>query len=125
MQIGQDRAEPREVGAMEACPVDLGGGEDTNADPGRTRGDGLEQLLAVRGCDLLRVVECCQRPNAVAPESGVVEEHTRDDERAGERSPACLVRAGDETYAESPVVREETLAARTSHAADDRRRRGR
>ena len=36
MQVAEHRAEPCQIGAMKARAIDLGGGEDTNADLRRT-----------------------------------------------------------------------------------------
>lgn len=58
-------------------------------------------------------------------EGRVVEQNAGDHERAGERSATRLVRTRDEAHTESSVVPEKTLAARQSHAGDDRRRGGR
>ena len=69
------------------------------------------------GGDLLRVVQQGQRPNAVTAQRRVVEQDAGNDERAGERSATGLIRTRDEAHTEPPVVREKTLAARTSHAS--------
>ena len=42
----------------------------------------------------------------------VVEEHARDDKRAGERAATCFIRSRDEPRAELPVESEELLAGR-------------
>ncbi len=70
----------------------------------------LEEPLALLGIDLLRVVQRRERPHGVAAEALVVEEHPRDDERAGEAAAPRLVRARDEAHAEPAVESEELLA---------------
>jgi hypothetical protein len=104
---------------MEPVPIDRTDGHDPDADRGRAHADGLEERLALVHRHLLGVVQRRQRPHTRTAKPLVVEEHTRDDERSGKRPAAGLVRACDATDAELAVEPEETLAARSSHAAEN------
>ena len=106
---------------MQAVPVDRPDGNDADADRGRARSDRLVQRLAVLDGDLFRVVERGKRSDARSPQLVVVEEDTRNHERAGERSTTCLVGSGHEARVELPIEPEETLAAGSSHAAENSR----
>ena len=55
----------------------------------------------------------------MAVQRRVVEQHARDDERAGERSPPRLVGTRDEADAETAVVAEEALARWRAHRPED------
>ena len=84
---------------MEAMCIDFARGHGTNGHLRRAGEHGAEELLAFCGTKLLRVIQERERPHAVVAEALVVEQHTRDDERPGQRAPARLVRAGDEARA--------------------------
>ena len=51
-QIGEDGAQAPEVGLVETVPVDVGAGDDTDADPGCAADDRAEELLTLGGRDL-------------------------------------------------------------------------
>ena len=72
--------------------------------------DRMEELLALRVRELLRVVQRRQRPNARAAQQLVVEKDSGDDERACERAATGLVRSRDEAHAELAIDAEEALA---------------
>jgi hypothetical protein len=80
----------------------------------------VEQFLALLVRHLLRVVEPGERTNAGPTERLVVEEYACDDQGAGQRPATRLVGTRDVPYAEAPVVGEEPLAARASHAVENR-----
>ena len=103
---------------MEAVPIDRADGDDSDADRGRTRTDGLVQHFTLLDRDLLRVVQGRERPDARAAQRVVVEEDAGDDERPCERPASCLVRTRDEPHVELPIESEEALAAGSSHAAE-------
>ena len=89
------------------------------------REHGLVQLLALRERARLRVVELRERRAHAALEAAVVEEHGGRHERAGERAPPGLVRAGDERHAERAVVAQQAVAGperACALGADGRRR---
>ena len=106
---------------MQPVPVDRPHRHDAHADRSRAGADGLEQRLTLLDRHLFRVVQRRERPDAWAAELLVVEEHAGDDERACERPATGLVGARDEARVELAVEPEETLAAGSSHAAENRR----
>ena len=118
------RSEPPQVRAVEPVAVDVGGRDHAHRHLRRGEEHRLEELLAGLGLDLLRVVEEREGARPVAVQELVVEEDAGDDERAGERAPAGLVRAGDEADAEPAVVAKEPLADGSGHAAEDNGRGG-
>ncbi len=75
----------------------------------------MEEALALCGVDLLRVVQQRERPDAVAAQCGVVEQHARDDQRPGERPATGLVGARDEPNARA-VGRSGAAAGRSEVA---------
>jgi hypothetical protein len=96
VEIGEHGPEGCEIRAVEAGAVDLADGHDPDADRGGASYDRVEQRLALLVRHLLRVVEPRESANARAAERLVVEEHTGDDQRAGERPATRLVGARDE-----------------------------
>ena len=64
-EVGEDGAQAPEVRLVEAVPVDVGAGDDADADPRCAADDGAEELLALGGRDLLRVVQRRERADAV------------------------------------------------------------
>ena len=80
-EVGEDGAQTPEVGLVEAVAVDVGAGDDADADPGGAADDRAKELLALGGRDLLRVVERRERANAVIPEALVVQQHAGHHER--------------------------------------------
>ena len=52
-QIGEDGAQAPEVGLVETVPVDVGAGDDTDADPGCAADDRAEELLRSAGVTCL------------------------------------------------------------------------
>jgi len=119
IQIREDGAEPREIRAVETGSVDLARRHYSHTDRRSTRGDGLEQHLALVRQDLLGVVQRRQRANACATQELIVEEHAGDHQRPCERPAAGLVGPGHEADTETSIEREETLAGGSSHAAED------
>ena len=103
---------------MQPAAVDLVGGNDADDDPLGAADDAAIELVALVGRNLLRVVQVRERPDAVLAQARVVEQHTGDDERPGERAPPGLVGSGDEARAELAVELEELLAG-PAHAPDD------
>ena len=83
-QVGENGSQPPEVGLVETVPVDVGARDDADADPGSAADDGAEELLALGGRDLLRVVERRERSNAMIPEAFVVQQHAGHHERPRE-----------------------------------------
>ena len=73
-----------QVRPVQPDAVDLAGRDDLHGDAGRTVQHGTEQLLAILGRDLLRVVQLGERPDAMVAQRVVVEENAGNDERAGE-----------------------------------------
>src|SRR5204863_1941190 len=114
----QHRAEAGEVRAVQAVPVDLARRDNADDHLLRTSDHGTEELLALRGRALLRVVQERERPDAVVAQTLVVEQHARDDERPRERPATRLVRAGDEPRTELPVELEEPLPGPASHGRE-------
>src|SRR6476659_8163081 len=90
-----------------------------------TRDAGVVEALTLGRLDLLGVVQQGKRPDPMSAQRLVVEEHPRDDERAGERAAARLVRARDEADAEPAVVSKQALAGRERHEPEDSPPRGR
>ena len=106
---------------METVAIDGAGRDDADGDARRAASHRTEELLALRGIDLLRVVQERERADGMVAKTLVVEQHTGRDERPGQASPAGLVRAGHEAHAEAAVEGEE-LAARTAggrHGRED------
>ena len=118
VQIGENSAQACKIRAVETVPVDRANGHYPDADRGRACTDRFEEQLALPDGDLLRVVEGGQRPHARPAQHLVVEQDTGDDERPGERSAPCLVGARDEANTQLAIESEETLAARSRHAAE-------
>src|SRR2546422_7470717 len=85
----------------------------------------IEQLLAPLGRALLRVVEEAERPHLVVLQAAVVEENSRDDERACETAASRLIGAGDQSGAQLPIEAEELLAGAQRHGREDTRLLGR
>src|SRR6266508_2453407 len=81
---GQRTTQACEIRAVQALAVDLTGRDDLNRDFRRGIEHRAEELLAVLGADLLRVVQLRERANAVIPKRPVVEQDARDDERPRE-----------------------------------------
>ncbi len=108
-QLPEHGAEPGQVAAMQAGAVDLAVRDHTDGYYLRAGDHRPEELLAPLGCELLRVVQECERTDSMVAQLRVVEQDARDDERAGERAPAGLVSAGDETSAEPPVEAQQPL----------------
>src|SRR5713226_1797516 len=105
---------------MEPVAVDHSRREDVHGHTLGAREHGEVELLARRLVDLLRVVQQGERPHAVVAQALVVEQHTGDDERPGERTTARLVRTGDEADAETAVEAEEPLPGTLArHLAED------
>ncbi len=104
---------------MKTVRVDLGRGDDAQRDPRRCRDDGVVEPFALGRLDLLGVVQEGKRANAVSAQRPVVEQHAGDDEGAGERAAARLVRARDEADAEPTVVSKQALAGRERHVPED------
>ena len=121
MEICEHGPETGEIRAVEAVPVDRANRNDADADRGRAGRDRLEERLALLHGDLLRVVQRRERPHASPAQLLVVEEDARDDEGAGERSASGLVGPGDEANVELPIEPEKSLAAGSSHAAENSR----
>ena len=119
MQVSEHRAQTREVAAMQPRAVDLERGNHANADPRRAHHHGLEENLTFGRRHLLGVVQRREWTNTRAAQRLVVEEHSCDDERAGERPPSGLVGSGDKSNTEPSVEGEETLAGGSRHAAED------
>ena len=80
----QRTAQPVQVRPVQPGAVDLSRRDDLHGNPSCAREHRSEQLLAVLGRDLLRVVQLCERPNAMVAQRVVVEKDAGDDERAGE-----------------------------------------
>ena len=106
---------------MQAVPVDSPDRHDADADRRCAGTDRLEQGFAALDRDLLRVVQRRERPDARSTQLVVVEEDTRNHERAGERSTTGFVGSGNEAGVELPIEPEEPLAAGSSHAAENSR----
>jgi hypothetical protein len=121
MEIGEHGAQAGEVRAMKAVEVDRPHRHDPNADRRRARADGLEERLALGHRYLLRVVQRREAPDPRAAERSIVEEDTGDDERPGKRAPTGLVGTRHEAHIELAIEPEESLAAGSSHAAENRR----
>ena len=100
---------------MEAAPIDLVRREHANDDSLGAADDRAVELVAPVGRHLLRVVQERERPDAVVAQARVVEQHSGDDERTGERAAAGLVRSRDEARPE-PAVEPEQLLAGAAHA---------
>ena len=118
---GERLAQAAQVRAVQAVAVDGAGRDHADGDPGRAARHRAEELLALRGVDLLRVVQERERADGVVAQPLVVEEDARRDERPGQAAPPGLVRARDEADAEAAVEGEE-LAARTAdgrHGRED------
>src|SRR5918994_1466035 len=64
-QRGERLAQAGEVRLVEPVRVDLSRAEDSHGDARRTRHDGAEELRALVGRDLLRVVQPGQRPDSM------------------------------------------------------------
>ena len=75
----------------------------------------MEEAFTLLGVDLLRVVEERQGPDAMATQSGVVEQDAGDDQRPCERPATGLVGACHEPDAEAAIVAEQPLAGRERH----------
>jgi hypothetical protein len=84
---------------MEAVRVDLACRDRPYRDFRGAGEDGVEQLVAARRSQLLRVVEQRERPDAMVAQALVVQQHARDDERPGKGAPSRLVRACNEPRA--------------------------
>jgi hypothetical protein len=95
---------------MQAVAVDLALGDHAHLDPLRTAEHALEELLALLGRALLRVVEKPERAHPVIAQASVVQQDAGDDERPGKRPAPGLVRPRDEPRTEPPVELEELLA---------------
>ena len=106
MKLGEHRSEPPEVRAVQAGSVDVRGRDHAHRDRGRSGEDGAIEALALGRLHLLRVVETCERTDAVTAQGCVVEQHPRDDEGPRERPTPRLVGSRDEPRTEPPVVPE-------------------
>lgn len=104
---GSERLEVRHV---QAARVDAARAAHDDRRARRRAQDEWVQLLAARLGVLLRVVEAGERPARREAQAIEVEEDGGRDERARERTAACLVGAGDETALERAVEGEELAA---------------
>jgi hypothetical protein len=84
---------------VQAVAVDLARRDRPHRDLLRAGEDGAKELLPPRRGQLLRVVEQCQRPDAMVAQAAVIEKHSGDDERPREGATSGLVRPGDEPRA--------------------------
>jgi hypothetical protein len=90
---------------MEPVRVDLTRRDRTYGNPLGTSDDGPKQRLPCRAGQLLRIVEQRQRADTVVPQTGVVEQDARDDERSSKRASTRLVRPCDKPRAEATIKR--------------------
>ena len=100
---------------MQAAPVDLVRGNDAHHDSLGAADDGAVEVVAPSDGTCFESFRIRERPDAVFAQARVVEQHSGDDERAGERAAAGLVRSRDEPRAELPVEPEQLLAG-AAHA---------
>ena len=110
---------------METVPVDVGAGDDADADPGCAADDRAEELFTLGGRDLLRVVERRERSNAMIPEGPQSKQTPATTSGPASGAAAGLVGTCDEPCAELPVVGEKLLTYGTRHDSDCSRCRGR
>jgi hypothetical protein len=101
---------------VQTIVVDARGGDDTHGDACGALEHGVEEPLALVRIDLLGVVEPPEGTHPVTAQAVVVEQDTRDYERAGERSPPGLVGSGDEPRPQTAIEPEKALG-RTRHPA--------
>jgi hypothetical protein len=81
---------------MKPVAVDLRRRDHANRERARARYDPAEELLALLDRELLRIVQACERTNAVIAEGLIVEQNSGDDERPGEAAASGLVDPCDE-----------------------------
>jgi hypothetical protein len=103
---------------VQPVAVDHARRDDPNSDPLGAARDRAEEVFALRGAQLLRVVQKPQRADAVVAEALVVEENRRGHQRPREASAPRLVGAGHVADAELPVEIEE-LGARAAHGPEN------
>jgi hypothetical protein len=122
--------ESGEIGDVQATRVDPPNASGGDGDPGSGAKDHREELLALLGASLLRVVEESQGAAVTQAEPPVVDQNRRGDKRAGEGAATRLVGARDEACLERPVEPEElrglaspALLGRAARAVADRARR--
>jgi hypothetical protein len=113
-EIGERLAQTAKVRAMEAVAVDHARRNHPDGDSRRAPRNGAKESLSLLRRDLFRVVQEPEWTDAVVAQAFIVEEDGRSDERAGETSSTCLVRAGDKADPEAPIEGEQ-LPSRTAH----------
>ena len=97
---------------MEPVAVDVARRDHAHRHLLRAAEHRVKELLALLLAALLRVVQIRQRTHAMLLEACVVQQHTRDDERSGERAATCFVGSRNEARTKLPVESEELLAGR-------------
>src|SRR5258707_6093328 len=88
-----------------------------NRDRRRTTDDRAEELFPFVRSDLLGVVQRREAPNARAAQHVVVEQHTCNDQRAGERATAGFVGPRDEPDTQPAVATKKPLAGSVWHGS--------
>src|SRR5439155_15414160 len=75
-QRAQHRAQSLEIRAVQPVSVDLARWDHTHHDAFGARNDGAEELITLRGRQLLRVVEVRERPRTVVAETVEIEQNS-------------------------------------------------